>query len=58
MLLASELGTKIAMIDAEPGRGDLYSDMFDYDIHQLNFVDQVLSSQVASQQTVNSAGFH
>lgn len=36
LLLASGLGSKIAMLDTEHGSGDLYSDAFDYDIMQLS----------------------
>lgn len=35
LLIASGLGTGIAMIDTEHGSGDLYSDKFDYDILRL-----------------------
>jgi len=35
LLLASGLGSKIAMLDTEHGSGDLYSGMFDYDVLQL-----------------------
>lgn len=36
LLIASGLGTGIAMIDTEHGSGDLYSDKFDYDILRLS----------------------
>lgn len=36
LLLASGLGSKIAMIDTEHGSGDLYSDIHAYDIVQLS----------------------
>ncbi len=36
LLIASGLGTGIAMIDTEHGSGDLYSDKFAYDIHRLS----------------------
>ncbi|MDR4509601.1 MAG: ATP-binding protein [Candidatus Brocadiaceae bacterium] len=36
LLIAAGLGGKVAMIDTEHGSGDLYSDKFDYDIHQVH----------------------
>lgn len=35
LLIAKGIGDKIAFIDTENGSGDLYSDMFDYDIMKL-----------------------
>lgn len=36
LLIASGLGTGVALIDSEHGSGDLYSDKFDYDILRLS----------------------
>ena len=36
LLIAKGLGGKIAMIDTESGSGDLYSDLTDYDIQNIN----------------------
>ena len=35
LLMAQGLGEKIAMIDTENGSGELYSDLYDYDVAQI-----------------------